>query len=169
VGLVPADFWAGLFPGGDSLLGAAINAVFGVTADVVSFIGSIGNVPFAAALWTSGASFGGVVALTYADLITIPVMILWRQFFGWKAAAYIFLGVLRDDGRQCRGHRAGVLRRRLDIRAAGSRRDLRLRSRSRPHVSHDGGDAAGRRRAVVGQAPAADASRAAALVSDGGG
>ncbi len=57
---------------------------------MVSFIGSIGNVPFAAALWISGASFGGVVALIYADLITIPIMNLWRRFFGWKAAAYIF-------------------------------------------------------------------------------
>ncbi len=82
--------WAGVFPSDETFFGVVANTLIGVAIGVLSFIGSIGNVPFAAALWISGASFGGVIALIYADLITVPVMNLWRQFFGWKAAAYIF-------------------------------------------------------------------------------
>jgi uncharacterized membrane protein YraQ (UPF0718 family) len=90
VGLVPDDFWAALFPSADGLAGVSANAVLGVLAGVLSFIGSIGNVPFAAALWVSGVSFGGVIALIYADLITVPVLDLWRRFLGWKITAYVF-------------------------------------------------------------------------------
>lgn len=82
--------WAGVFPSDETFFGVVANTLIGVAIGVLSFIGSIGNVPFAAALWISGASFGGVIALIYADLITVPVMNLWRRFFGWKAAAYIF-------------------------------------------------------------------------------
>jgi uncharacterized membrane protein YraQ (UPF0718 family) len=64
VGLVPTAFWVSLFPAEESFLGVVANAGIGVAAGVLSFIGSIGNVPFAAALWISGASFGGVVALS---------------------------------------------------------------------------------------------------------
>jgi uncharacterized membrane protein YraQ (UPF0718 family) len=91
VGLVPDAFWTGLFPAADGFIGVAANAVLGVLAGVLSFIGSIGNVPFAAALWASGVSFGGVIALIYADLITVPVLDLWRRFLGWKATAYVFV------------------------------------------------------------------------------
>jgi uncharacterized membrane protein YraQ (UPF0718 family) len=90
VGLVPEAFWTGLFPSADGFLGVTANALLGVLAGVLSFIGSIGNVPFAAALWASGVSFGGVIALIYADLITVPVLDLWRRFLGWKATAYLF-------------------------------------------------------------------------------
>lgn len=91
VELVPTAFWRALFLPPDSFLGVAENAALGVTAGVISFIGSIGNVPFAAALWVSGVSFAGVIACIYADLITVPVMNLWRRFFGRAAAAYIFV------------------------------------------------------------------------------
>ena len=91
IGLVPNSFWTGLFPNSDSFWGVTANAALGVTAGVVSFIGSIGNVPFAAALWISGVSFAGVIALIYADLITVPVLDLWRRFLGWKAMAYVFV------------------------------------------------------------------------------
>jgi uncharacterized membrane protein YraQ (UPF0718 family) len=91
VGLVPDGFWTALFPSADGFLGVTANALLGVLAGVLSFIGSIGNVPFAAALWASGVSFGGVVALIYADLITVPVLDLWRRFLGWKATAYLFV------------------------------------------------------------------------------
>jgi uncharacterized membrane protein YraQ (UPF0718 family) len=90
VGLVPTEFWSGLFLEPTSFLGVTENAVLGVLAGVVSFIGSIGNVPFAAALWVSGVSFAGVVALIYADLITIPVLQLWSYFFGRKVMWYVF-------------------------------------------------------------------------------
>ncbi len=90
VGLVPGDWWSILFLDSSSFPGVLENATLGVLAGVFSFIGSIGNVPFAAALWFSGVSFAGVIALIYADLITIPVLQLWRQFLGWKATLYVF-------------------------------------------------------------------------------
>lgn len=90
VGLVPRSWWSFLFLDSSSFLGVLENATLGVLAGVFSFIGSIGNVPFAAALWFSGVSFAGVIALIYADLITIPVLQLWRQFLGWKATLYVF-------------------------------------------------------------------------------
>ncbi|MDP9438648.1 MAG: permease [Actinomycetota bacterium] len=90
VGLVPTAAWRFLFLDSSSFLGVLENATLGVLAGVFSFIGSIGNVPFAAALWFSGVSFAGVIALIYADLITVPVLQLWRQFLGWKGMLYVF-------------------------------------------------------------------------------
>ncbi len=90
VALVPNAFWTALFLEPSGAVGITENAFMGVLAGVVSFIGSIGNVPFAAALWASGVSFAGVIACIYADLITVPIMGLWKKFFGWRAAIYIF-------------------------------------------------------------------------------
>lgn len=90
VGLVPAEVWATVFLEPTNFFAVVENAVLGVLAAVLSFIGSIGNVPFAAALWVSGVSFAGVIACIYADLITVPVLQLWGQFFGRKAMWYIF-------------------------------------------------------------------------------
>jgi uncharacterized membrane protein YraQ (UPF0718 family) len=90
VELVPADVWAAVFLEPSNIFAILENAALGVLAAVLSFIGSIGNVPFAAALWVAGVSFAGVIACIYADLITIPVLQLWAQFFGRKAMWYIF-------------------------------------------------------------------------------
>ena len=89
---VPQWVWNTLFLKGDGLLASAENAVMGVTVAVLSFVGSIGNVPFAVALWGGGVSFAGVIAFVYADLITIPVLNVYRKYYGWKIMLYI-LGV----------------------------------------------------------------------------
>ncbi|MBE7202145.1 MAG: permease, partial [Parafilimonas terrae] len=47
------------------------------------------NVPLAAVLWAGGASFGGVLAFLYADLIVLPLLDTYRRYFGWRMAAYI--------------------------------------------------------------------------------
>ncbi|WP_458190508.1 permease [Haladaptatus sp. NG-WS-4] len=89
---VPQWVWSRLFIQGEGLLVSAENAVMGVTIAVISFVGSIGNVPFAVALWGGGISFAGVIAFVYADLITIPVLNVYRKYYGWKVMLYI-LGV----------------------------------------------------------------------------
>jgi len=89
---VPQSVWNALFLQGDGLLVSAENAVMGVTIAVVSFVGSMGNVPFAVALWGGGISFAGVIAFVYADLITIPVLNVYRKYYGWRVMLYI-LGV----------------------------------------------------------------------------
>ncbi|WP_226013441.1 permease [Halomicrobium salinisoli] len=89
---VPQWVWNALFVQGDGLLVTAENAIMGVTIAVLSFVGSMGNVPFAVALWGGGISFAGVIAFVYADLITIPVLNVYRKYYGWKVMLYI-LGV----------------------------------------------------------------------------
>jgi len=77
---------------GDGILVSAENAVMGVAIAVISFVGSMGNVPFAVALWGGGVSFAGVIAFVYADLITVPVLNVYRKYYGWSVMLYI-LGV----------------------------------------------------------------------------
>ncbi|WP_336328488.1 permease [Halovenus sp. HT40] len=89
---VPQWVWNALFIQGDGLLVTAENAVMGVAIAVLSFVGSMGNVPFAVALWGGGISFAGVIAFVYADLITIPVLNVYRKYYGWQIMLYI-LGV----------------------------------------------------------------------------
>ncbi|MFC4541652.1 permease [Halosolutus amylolyticus] len=89
---VPQWVWNTLFLQGDGLLVTAENAVMGVAIAVISFVGSIGNIPFAVALWSGGISFAGVIAFVYADLITIPVLNVYRKYYGWTIMLYI-LGV----------------------------------------------------------------------------
>ncbi|EMA27631.1 permease (plasmid) [Haloarcula sp. NS06] len=89
---VPQWVWNTLFIQGDGLLVTAENAVMGVIIAVLSFVGSMGNVPFAVALWGGGVSFAGIIAFVYADLITVPVLNVYRKYYGWKVMLYI-LGV----------------------------------------------------------------------------
>jgi uncharacterized membrane protein YraQ (UPF0718 family) len=69
---------------------APANAVAGPILAMLTFICSIGNIPLAAILWASGISFGGVLSFLYADLIVLPLLDVYRRYYGWKIAAYIF-------------------------------------------------------------------------------
>jgi hypothetical protein len=87
---VPAEFWAALFlQGASPWLQVPLNALLGPLVAVISFVCSIGNVPMAAVLWASGISFGGVLSFLYADLIVIPLLDVYRRYYGWRMAAYI--------------------------------------------------------------------------------
>ncbi len=87
---VPQRVWNALFVQGNRLLMTAENAIVGVAIAVVSFVGSMGNILFAVALWGGGISFAGVIAFVYADLITIPVLNVHRKYYGWSVMLYIF-------------------------------------------------------------------------------
>jgi len=88
---VPDGAWKALFLNGAApgvqLVG---NAVIGPIIAVLSFVCSIGNVPMAAILWASGISFGGVLAFLYADLIVLPLLDIYRKYYGWRMMLYIF-------------------------------------------------------------------------------
>lgn len=87
---VPDGWWATLFLKGSSLwIQVPANAVIGPLVAVISFVCSIGNVPLAAILWASGISFGGILAFLYADLIVLPLLDVYRRYYGWRMAAYI--------------------------------------------------------------------------------
>jgi uncharacterized membrane protein YraQ (UPF0718 family) len=63
--------------------------VIGPLVAVISFVCSIGNVPLAAVLWNGGISFGGVLAFVFADLIILPILNIYRKYYGLKMAAFI--------------------------------------------------------------------------------
>jgi len=81
---VPASFWQHLFLTGHPLAAKLWGPVIGPVISVLSFVCSIGNVPLAAVLWNGGISFGGVISLIFADLIIIPILIIYRKYYGTK-------------------------------------------------------------------------------------
>ncbi len=88
---VPSDFWKALFLGGHGTLSAIWGALIGPIIAMLSFVCSEGNVPVAAVLWNQGISFGGVIAFIFGDLIIIPILNIYRKYYGWRAALYIGL------------------------------------------------------------------------------
>jgi uncharacterized membrane protein YraQ (UPF0718 family) len=56
---------------------------------IISFVCSVGNVPLAAVLWNSGISFGGVIAFIFADLIVIPILDIYRKYYGLWMSAFL--------------------------------------------------------------------------------
>jgi hypothetical protein len=88
--LVPDNWWRNLFiTQGTGSVRLIENAVVGPLIAVASFVCSIGNIPLASLLWSSGISFGGVISFIYADLIIIPLILIYRKYYGTKAALYI--------------------------------------------------------------------------------
>jgi uncharacterized protein len=80
--LVPNAVWGDLFIRHHGLLTDLENVVVGPLIAVISFVCSIGNVPLAAALWKGGISFGGVISFIFADLITFPLLLIYRRYYG---------------------------------------------------------------------------------------
>ena len=60
------------------------NVIVGPVIAVLSFVCSVGNVPLAAVLWSGGISFAGVLAFLFADLIVIPILLIYRKYYGMK-------------------------------------------------------------------------------------
>jgi YHS domain-containing protein len=65
------------------------NVVVGPLIAILSFVCSIGNVPLAAVLWSGGISFAGVLAFLFADLIVLPIIAIYRKYYGARFAARI--------------------------------------------------------------------------------
>ena len=81
--MVPTTLWNAIFFHGHGILTSIENVIVGPLIAILSFVCSIGNVPLAAALWKGGISFGGVVSFIFADLITFPLLLIYRRFYGW--------------------------------------------------------------------------------------
>jgi uncharacterized membrane protein YraQ (UPF0718 family) len=75
-------------------LPALENVVVGPVIAVLSFVCSVGNVPLAAVLWSGGIGFGGVLAFLFADLIVLPIVLIYRKYYGWGFALRISLLML---------------------------------------------------------------------------
>jgi uncharacterized protein len=120
--LVPVTLWNAVFLHGHGFWTSAENAIVGPFIAIISFVCSIGNVPLAAALWKGGISFGGVVSFIFADLITFPLLLVYRRYYGTRlmlrmlalfwlvmaVAGLVTEGIFRAAGIAPHGHKAQI-------------------------------------------------------------
>jgi len=86
---VPDSFWQHFFFTGHPVLSKVWGPLIGPLVSVFSFVCSIGNVPLAAVLWNGGISFGGVISFIFADLIIIPILVIYRKYYGTKMMLFV--------------------------------------------------------------------------------
>jgi uncharacterized protein len=86
---VPTSFWQAFFLSGHPVLARVWGPLIGPLVAVLSFVCSVGNVPLAAVLWNGGISFGGVIAFLFADLLILPILNIYRKYYGLKVAAIL--------------------------------------------------------------------------------
>jgi uncharacterized protein len=90
IGLLGNGFFNALFiRHADPALRTLENVIVGPIVAVLSFVCSVGNVPLAAVLWSGGISFGGVLAFIFADLIVLPIILIYRKYYGTRFALRI--------------------------------------------------------------------------------
>ncbi len=88
---VPAGWWNRFFLTNHPQLAKWWGPIAGPIVAILSFVCSVGNVPLAAVLWNGGSSFGGVIAFIFADLIVLPILNIYRKYYGAKMTAFLFV------------------------------------------------------------------------------
>jgi uncharacterized membrane protein YraQ (UPF0718 family) len=88
---VPSEFWQSFFLVNHPIVATIWGPVVGPLVAVISFVCSVGNIPLAAVLWNGGISFGGVIAFIFADLIVLPILNIYRKYYGLKMAGLLFV------------------------------------------------------------------------------
>jgi uncharacterized membrane protein YraQ (UPF0718 family) len=88
---IPDSFWQNLFFTDHPLAAKLWGPIIGPAVAVITFVCSIGNVPLAAVLWNGGISFGGVVSFIFADLIIIPILLIYTKYYGRRMARFLFV------------------------------------------------------------------------------
>ncbi|WP_371792349.1 permease [Streptomyces sp. NBC_01471] len=86
---VPDSFWRTFFFDGHPLAAELWGPVIGPLVAMASFVCSIGNVPLAVVLWKGGISFGGVLAFVFADLLILPILNIYRKYYGARMTAFL--------------------------------------------------------------------------------
>ena len=86
---VPNSFWQSFFLTSHPVLSQVWGPLIGPVISLLSFVCSVGNVPLAAVLWNGGISFGGVIAFVFADLIIIPILDIYRKYYGGRMTLYL--------------------------------------------------------------------------------
>jgi uncharacterized membrane protein YraQ (UPF0718 family) len=89
---IPRSWWTALFGLGPegSFVQVVLSAVLGVVVGVITFVCSVGNVPFALILWKNGIPFAAVMSFIFADLIVPTITDAYRRYYGWRLAAVLF-------------------------------------------------------------------------------
>ena len=98
---VPEHFWQSFFLIRHPLAAKLWGPFIGPVVAMLSFVCSIGNVPLAAVLWNGGISFGGVVSFIFADLIVLPILNIYRKYYGGKMSLFLlatFYGTMVGAG-----------------------------------------------------------------------
>jgi hypothetical protein len=111
---VPNSAWQAIFVSGHGFWTSVQNVVVGPFIAIISFVCSIGNVPLAAALWKGGISFGGVIAFIFGDLITFPLLMVYRRQYGRRMMLrmlVVFWALMSTAGLLTEGlfHAAGLV------------------------------------------------------------
>jgi len=88
---VPDSFWQGFFFTQHPVVAQFWGPLVGPIISMLSFVCSVGNVPLAAVLWNGGISFGGVISFLFADLIIIPILNIYRKYYGGRMSLYLLL------------------------------------------------------------------------------
>jgi uncharacterized protein len=86
---VPNSFWQSLFFSSHHTFAKFWGPLIAPLVAILSFVCSIGNVPLAAVLWNGGISFGGVLSFIFADLIILPILDIYRRYYGWRMAGFL--------------------------------------------------------------------------------
>jgi uncharacterized protein len=87
---VPDSVWSALFLKGHGFLSELWGAAAGPLIAMLSFVCSVGNIPLAAVLWRRGISFGGVIAFVFGDLLILPILDIYRKYYGGRVTLYLF-------------------------------------------------------------------------------
>ncbi|MFJ8057227.1 permease [Streptomyces sp. NPDC096142] len=88
---VPDSFWNTFFLAGHPLAAKLVGPLVGPLVAIATFVCSIGNVPLAVVLWKGGISFGGVIAFLYADLLILPILNIYRKYYGARMAGFLLV------------------------------------------------------------------------------
>jgi uncharacterized membrane protein YraQ (UPF0718 family) len=88
---VPNSFWQALFLARQPGLSAFWDPIVAPIISLLSFVCSVGNIPLAVVLWNGGISFGGVISFIFADLIIIPILNIYRKYYGARMSVYLLI------------------------------------------------------------------------------
>jgi uncharacterized protein len=88
---VPNSFWQALFLTSNPILNQFWGPIVGPFISMLSFVCSIGNVPLAVVLWNGGISFGGVISFIFADLLILPILNIYRKYYGGRMSLYLLV------------------------------------------------------------------------------
>jgi len=86
---VPEFVWKLFFFTDQPQLALVWGPLVGPLVSIASFVCSIGNVPLAAVLWNNGISFGGVISFIFADLLIIPILNIYRKYYGRAMTVFL--------------------------------------------------------------------------------
>jgi hypothetical protein len=86
---VPNSFWQALFLTGNPAVAAVWGPLIGPVIAMLTFVCSVGNIPLAVVLWNGGISFGGVISFIFADLLIVPILNIYRKYYGGRMSLYL--------------------------------------------------------------------------------